>query len=440
MAEVLVLGAARSGIAAAKLLLKHGYKVTLTDSQKLKEKETLEALGIQVVDGGHPDWLKEKEWIFIVKNPGIPYFVPIVAAFVEKQVPIYTEVEIAYRFAKKFQYGAVTGTNGKTTITSLLYEMLKRKGNGLVAGNIGFPLCELAQQYEAEEKDVALELSNFQLLGMERFRPIVSVVCNLAPDHLDYMDSVESYYTSKMRIYQSCEKDDWFLRNVDDPLIMQYAQDIPCEVIDFSMKRKDVDLYCEDGKVWLRDIPLFSIDTLKIVGDYNVCNAMIAACMAYRMGVSIEDIQTVCATFTSVEHRLEYIGEKQGIRFYNDSKATNTHAVAAALSSFSKNIILLAGGHDKGIPFDDLKQFDDRVKLCVSFGETREQFQQIFTNCICRITMKEALDEAYAQAQAGDVILLSPACSSFDQFRNYEERGRIFKEMVHEILERGETA
>ena len=440
MAEVLVLGAARSGIAAAKLLLKHGYKVTLTDSQKLKEKETLEALGIQVVDGGHPDWLKEKEWIFIVKNPGIPYFVTIVAAFVEKQVPIYTEVEIAYRFAKKFQYGAVTGTNGKTTITSLLYEMLKRKGNGLVAGNIGFPLCELAQQYEAEEKDVALELSNFQLLGMERFRPIVSVVCNLAPDHLDYMDSVESYYASKMRIYQSCEKGDWFLRNVDDPLIMQYAQDIPCEVIDFSMKRKDVDLYCEDGKVWLRDTPLFSIDTLKIVGDYNVCNAMIAACMAYRMGVSIEDIQTVCATFTSVEHRLEYIGEKQGIRFYNDSKATNTHAVAAALSSFSKNIILLAGGHDKGIPFDDLKQFDDRVKLCVSFGETREQFQQIFTNCICRITMKEALDEAYAQAQAGDVILLSPACSSFDQFRNYEERGRIFKEMVHEILERGETA
>ena len=434
MAEVLVLGAARSGIAAAKLLLKHGYQVTLTDSQVLKEKEDLEAIGVQVVDGGHPDWLKEKEWAFIVKNPGIPYFVPIVKAFVEKKVPIYTEVEIAYRFAKKFSYGAVTGTNGKTTITSMLYEMLKRKGNALVAGNIGFPLCELANQFEEEEKDVALELSNFQLLGMETFRPTVSVVCNLAPDHLDYMDSVEAYYASKMRIYQSCQKDDWFLRNVDDPLIMQYAVNIPCQVIDFSLQREDVDLYRKEGKIWLHDTMLFSVDTLKIVGDYNVCNAMIAACMAYRMGVSIEDIQAVCATFTSVEHRLEYIGEKDGVRFYNDSKATNTHAVAAALSSFPNNIILLAGGHDKGILFDDLKRFDDRVKLCVSFGETKEQFHSIFSNCISHETMQEALDEACAHAQAGDVILLSPACSSFDQFHNYEERGRIFKQMVRAIL------
>ena len=332
---------------------------------------------------------------------------------------------------------AVTGTNGKTTITSLLYEMVKRKGKGEVAGNIGYPLCELASRYGNQEKDVALELSNFQLLGIETFRPTVSVVCNLAPDHLDYMDSVEAYYESKMRIYENCRADDWFLRNVDDPLIMKYARNIPCKVIDFSLTRTDVDLYRKDGKVWLHDTMLFSIDTLKIVGDYNVSNAMIAACMAYRLGVSLEDIQSVCAQFTSVEHRLEFIGERDGIRFYNDSKATNTHAVAAALSSFSSNIILLAGGHDKGIPFDDLKRFDERVKLCVSFGETKELFRPIFTNCICRDTMKQALDEACLHAKSGDVILLSPACSSFDQFKNYEERGRIFKDMVHEILAKG---
>ena len=236
---------------------------------------------------------------------------------------------------------------------------------------------------------------------------------------------------------ENCRADDWFLRNVDDPLIMKYARNIPCKVIDFSLTRTDVDLYRKDGKVWLRDTMLFSIDTLKIVGDYNVSNAMIAACMAYRLGVSLEDIQSVCAQFTSVEHRLEFIGERDGIRFYNDSKATNTHAVAAALSSFSSNIILLAGGHDKGIPFDDLKRFDERVKLCVSFGETKELFRPIFTNCICRDTMKQALDEACLHAKSGDVILLSPACSSFDQFKNYEERGRIFKDMVHEILAKG---
>lgn len=434
MAEVLVIGAARSGMAAAKLLKKHGYQVTLTDSQILDNKKELEDDGILVVDGGHPEWLKEKNWDFIVKNPGIPYRVPIVKAFVEKKVPIYTEIEIGYRFAKHFRYGAVTGTNGKTTITSLLYAMLQRKGNALVAGNIGYPLCEWADRYEETEKDVAIELSNFQLLGMEQFRPCVSVVCNLAPDHLDYMDSLEAYYSSKMRIYKSTQADDWFLRNVDDPLIMQYAVHIPCQIIDFSMKRTDVDLYQKDGKVWLHDQMLFAIDTLKIVGEYNVCNAMIAACMAYRMGVSLSDIQEVCATFTPVEHRLEYLGEKDGVRFYNDSKATNTHAVAAALSSFPKNIILLAGGHDKGIPFDDLKRFDGRVKLCVSFGETKDKFKDVFTNCIVHETMKEALDEACKQACSGDIILLSPACSSYDQFHNYEERGRIFKEMVQAIL------
>ena len=437
MGEVLVIGAARSGVAAARLLKEHGYQVTMTDSRCLEEKEALQKEGITVVDGGHPQWLFDKSWDFVVKNPGIPYRVAIVKHFVEQNIPIYTEIEIAYRFAKGFRYGAVTGTNGKTTITSLLYEMVKRKGKGEVAGNIGYPLCELASRYGDQEKDVALELSNFQLLGIETFRPTVSVVCNLAPDHLDYMDSVEAYYESKMRIYENCRADDWFLRNVDDPLIMKYARSIPCKVIDFSLTRTDVDLYRKDGKVWLHDTMLFSIDTLKIVGDYNVSNAMIAACMAYRLGVSLEDIQSVCAQFTSVEHRLEFIGERDGIRFYNDSKATNTHAVAAALSSFSSNIILLAGGHDKGIPFDDLKRFDERVKLCVSFGETKELFRPIFTNCICRDTMKQALDEACLHAKSGDVILLSPACSSFDQFKNYEERGRIFKDMVHEILAKG---
>ena len=163
MAEVLIIGAARSGVAAAKLLAKHGYEITLTDSRVLSEKAKLQAQGITVADGGHPDWLLDKPWEFIVKNPGIPYFVPIVKAFVQKQVPIYTEVEIAARYARHFRYGAITGTNGKTTITSLLYEMLKRKGNALVAGNIGCPLCELALEYEQQEKDVALELSNFQL-------------------------------------------------------------------------------------------------------------------------------------------------------------------------------------------------------------------------------------------------------------------------------------
>ena len=289
--------------------------------------------------------------------------------------------------------------------------------------------------YEDEEKDVALELSNFQLLGIEHFAPHVSVVCNLAPDHLDYMPSVESYYESKMRIYENCTEDDWFLLNVYDATVMQYAQHIPCKVIDFSLTRQDVDLYRKDGTVYLHELALFEEKNFHVVGDYNLSNAMIASCMAYKLGVSVSDIQKAIAAFSPVEHRLEYIGEKNGVKFYNDSKATNTHAVAAALNSFNKNIILLAGGHDKGISFEDLKQYDERVKLCVAFGETGPQFQDIFSCVQVVETMQEALDAAVANSKEQDIVLLSPACSSYDQFPNYEVRGALFKEMVRKWLQ-----
>lgn len=431
---VLVIGAAKSGVAVAKLLHRHGYDVIITDMKEISEKEELISCGIEVYENGHPDSLKRDDYSFVVKNPGIKYTVPFVKYFVDHNVQILTEIEIGYRYAKKFHYGAVTGTNGKTTITTMLYQMLQKKGNAVVAGNIGFPLSSLADQYEEVEKNVALELSNFQLLGIDTFAPEVSVVCNLAPDHLDYMPNVESYYESKMRIYKNCKKDDWFLRNVDDSTVMKYAKDIPCTVIDFSLSREDVDLYRKDGCVWFKNIMLFEEKKFKVVGDYNLSNAMIASCMAYKLGVSLDDIRYTIATFQPVEHRLEFIGEKNGVKYYNDSKATNTHATAAALSSFEKNIILLAGGHDKGISFDDLKQYDSRVKLCVSFGETKEKFKPIFSNVTCVETMQDALDEAVRNSKKGDIILLSPACSSYDQFQNYEIRGKLFKEMVEVYL------
>ena len=435
-ASVLVIGAAKSGVAVAKLLKRHDYDVVITDMKEITQKQELLDLGIQVYDNGHPESLKRDDYAFVVKNPGIKYTVPFIKYFVDHKVQILTEIEVGFRFAKKFHYGAITGTNGKTTITTMLYEMLQRKGDAIVAGNIGYPLSSLAYEYEEDEKYCALELSNFQLLGIDTFAPEVSVVCNLAPDHLDYMPSVESYYESKMRIYENSKPEDWFLRNVDDETVMHYAQNIPCTVIDFSLTRQDVNLYRKDGSVYLNDMMLFEEANFHVVGEYNLCNAMIAACMAYKLGVSLEDIRATIASFTPVEHRLEYIGEKDGVKYYNDSKATNTHAVTAALSSFEKNIILLAGGHDKGISFDALKQYDPRVKCCIGFGETREQFKEIFTNVQTQETMKEALDVAISLAQPGDVVLLSPACSSYDQFPNYEVRGKLFKEMVHAYLDK----
>ena len=436
METVLVIGAARSGVAVSKLLNNNGYKVILTDSNEVKEKMDLESLGIEVVDNGHPDWLLKKEYPFVVKNPGIPYRVPIVKYFKEQGVPIYTEIEIAYRFAPEFRYAAVTGTDGKTTVTTLLYEMLNAKQKALVAGNIGTPLSELALVHQKEAFNVALELSNFQLMGIDTFQPKISVVTNLAPDHLDYMDSLEAYYQSKMLIYKNCNSSDWFIRNIDDENIVKYAQDIPCQVIDFSLKQK-ADLYKDDTYAYLNDEILFKLSDLKIVGDFNCGNAMMAACMAYKMGIDLETIQAVIQSFKGVEHRIEYVDTIDGVRIYNDSKATNTHAACAALSAFDKNVILLCGGKDKHISFDDLKQYDHKIKHCFSFGQTKDHFKSIFTNQTSCQTMKDALDYAVEIMEEGDVILLSPACSSFDQFKNYEIRGEIFKDLVKEIAKRG---
>ncbi|MCF0258960.1 MAG: UDP-N-acetylmuramoyl-L-alanine--D-glutamate ligase [Erysipelotrichaceae bacterium] len=435
MADILLIGAARSGIAAARLLAGQGNHVILTDMKEVEQKEQLEAEGIEVYDNGHPEFLKEKDYDYIVKNPGIPYRAPLVKYFQEKNVPIYTEIETAFRAAPNFTYGAVTGTDGKTTIVTLLHEMLKRKNqNAFAAGNIGTPLSEAVLQLQDQPADIALELSNFQLLGIDQFRPHVSLVSNLAPDHLDYMDSLEDYYKSKFEIYRNCTKDDYFIRNIDDPEIVKYAVNIPASVIDFSLKDENADLRIRGGKAMLWDQVLFDPADLKLVGDFNLGNAMMAAATAYLMGVSLEDIQTVIREFPGVEHRIEYVGTHNGVRIYNDSKATNTHSAEAALSSFDGNVILLCGGKNKGIDYTVLKEFDSRIKHCFSFGEIRDVFKDIFTSQTSVETMEEALDKALDLAEEGDVILLCPATSSFDQFKNYEVRGEIFKELVKERI------
>lgn len=435
MKNILVIGAARSGIAASRLMNQHGYQVTLTDIKPIENKEELEQEGITVYDNGHPDLLKTIDYDFVIKNPGIPYRAPLIQHFLEKKTPIYTEIETAYQIAPELGYAAVTGTDGKTTITTLLWEMLKAKDpNAQAAGNIGTPLSETVMELDGTKTDVALELSNFQLLGIDTFRPHISVVSNLAPDHLDYMDSLDAYYRSKFRIYENCLDNDWFILNEDDPLICEYAKNIPCQVITFSLVNPDADLHRDEKTVWFQDVPLFEIKDLKLVGDFNLGNAMMAACMAFMMGVSPQQISNVIKTFLGVEHRIEYAGEINGVRIYNDSKATNTHSAEAALSSFPKNIRLLAGGKDKGIDYSVLKKFDDAVIKCYSFGEIQDKFADIFSRQVSCTTMENALDAALQDAKPGDVILLCPATSSFDQFPNYEERGRIFKKLVHERM------
>lgn len=432
--KCLVIGNAKSGNAAARLLNKKGYEVILTDMKTIEDKKELEAMGIQVFDEGHPEHLLNTGYDFVVKNPGIKYTVPVIDYFVRNNVKIYTEIEIASWFAPQFHYGAITGTNGKTTITSMLFECLKMNGRALAAGNIGTALSEQVLAYGNEEKDVALELSNFQLLGIEKFHPEVAVVCNLAPDHLDYMPTVESYYESKLFIAKNQKENDWFLRNIDDPIVMDYAKDMKCKIIDFSLKQS-ADL-CLDGTiVKLFGQRLFDYQDLKVVGMHNVSNAMIAGAMAYKLGVSVENIEKALTEFKGIEHRIEFIRELNGVRYYNDSKATNTQAATIGLASFNQNIILLAGGKDKHISFDEMHDYDERVKHCYAFGQTKEKIAAQFTHATQVETMFDALQEAYKIANPGDVVLLSPACSSYDQFDNYEQRGDLFREAVMKLCD-----
>ena len=432
MKRVLVIGCAKSGYWASKLLNKKGYEVTITDMKAISEKAELEGLGIRVYDNGHPDFLKEEEWNCIVKNPGIPYQNAFVKYFVDKGVPILTEIETAMRYPLDYDIGAITGTNGKTTITTLLYEILKEDNIAYAGGNIGTPLSEIVYKHEDEKADIALEISAFQLLGAPSFRPDVAVITNLSPDHLDYFDNLEDYYKAKALIYKNMKNDDWFLRNLDDETVMKYTENVKCKVVTYSME-KEADLMLKGDEVYLFGEYLFKKDDLKIIGRHNLQNAMVAAAMAKKLGAKTSSIQKVIKDFGGVSHRIEYVEEINGVAYFNDSKGTNVDSTIVALRAFEEPVILLAGGHDKHTGFDGLLPYRDKIKTLITFGETKYQLAALKDDAIICEDMKEALDKAYSLAKDGDIVLLSPACSSYDQFKNFEERGDIFKKLVREL-------
>jgi UDP-N-acetylmuramoylalanine--D-glutamate ligase len=431
MSKVLVIGAARSGLAATRLLLKHGYEVVLTDMKEIDEKQELQEQGVQVYENGHPLELLSEHYSFAVKNPGIPYSSDFVMKAQREGIEIINEIELALRYAKDFTVGAVTGTNGKTTTTTLLWEMLKEKdGNAIAAGNIGFPLCESAMHFGPERRDVALEIAAFQLLGCPSLHPRVSVIMNLTPDHLDVFGESDAYYKAKTLVYKNQRGDDWFLRNIDDANVVAYTEDVKCRVVTFSLVGK-ADLYLKDNAVHLFDTKLFDLDDLHIVGDHNIQNAMVAAAMAFKLGVTVEGIQTAIRAFKGVEHRIEYVREYNGAAYYNDSKGTNCDATIVALKAFKKPVILLAGGYDKRTGFADLIPYLDRVKEMIVFGATKDQLKRIYPAAIVVQDLNEAVDVAVKRAKEGDIVLLSPACASWDQFEDYEQRGRIFKDLIN---------
>ena len=441
--KVLVVGLARSGMAAIRVLKKLGAEVTLSESKKkddIKEIGFLNENNVEIV--GQDMSVFERDFDFVVKNPGVPYRSPMMQKLQERNIPVITEIELAYQVAKPQHYIAITGTNGKTTTSTLTYEILRRAfpGKAHLCGNIGIPLCEIVMENGLMEEGghyIALEISNFQLVNIDKFRPEVATIINLTPDHIDFMGSLDNYYKSKTEVYRNMAGNDVFLLNADDPVVKEYTDRYPvkCAKESFSTDSQSADCIAKDGYLEIKGEKIIPLNAIKIVGKHNLQNVMIAVSAAKAIGISNDVILDAVSSFKGVEHRIEFVREIDGVKYYNDSKGTNTDATITALKAFDRGVILLVGGFEKGLPMDEMKKHLGCVKKIIGFGAcgARLVHDLVGEDGIVVTTLDEAIAEANKIAESGDTVLLSPTTSSFDQYTCFEERGDHFKKIINAL-------
>ena len=437
--HVLVLGLAKSGTAAAKVLLQNNIKVRVNDYNTTEDSDIVEELkgqGAEVIVGSHPISILENIDV-VVKNPGIPYDNIIVSEAVNRNIPIITEVELASLLATDHDIIGITGSNGKTTTTTLVAEMLKHSGQKMkLAGNIGVASIEVAQHLEENEK-LVLELSSFQLLGIQTFKPRVAALLNLFEAHLDYHGTIENYNRAKMNIFKNQTESDFLIYNADDPIVKEVIKEAQSTLIPFSSSTVQLDgAYVLDGDIYFKNEKVMSLSEVVLVGEHNIENILAALSISLLNGATKEGIRHVLSTFSGVKHRLQFVANINDRLFYNDSKATNILATQKALKSFTQPTILLAGGLDRGNSFDSLLPDLKHVKAMILFGETAPKLAELANEANIKtiVSVKdvaEATNVAYEVSEKGDVILLSPACASWDQYKTFEERGDMFIRTVH---------
>ncbi|MED4037719.1 UDP-N-acetylmuramoyl-L-alanine--D-glutamate ligase [Niallia taxi] len=439
--KILVLGLAKSGVSAASLLHKLGAFVTVNDSKPLDENPEAQGLleqGITVICGSHPVELLDEGFQLIVKNPGIPYYNPMIERAVEKGIPIITEVELAYKVSEA-PFLAITGSNGKTTTTTLLFDMLEQASKKpLIAGNIGTVASDVAQTAE-KDNQIVIELSSFQLMGIDQFKPKVAIITNIYDAHLDYHGTREEYAHAKGNITRNQDATDYLIVNVEQEVVMNIARRSKANIIPFStVKQLEFGAFVKEGAIYFHDEKVMDVKDIVLPGAHNLENILSAVAAAKLTGVDNESIHRVLSTFKGVKHRLQFIEEIKGRRFYNDSKATNILATENALAAFDMPTILLAGGLDRGNEFDELIPSLKNVKAMIIFGQTADKLERIGIEAgiktIQRVdNVDKAVPAAFQLSEEGDVILLSPACASWDQYKTFEVRGDIFIEAVHKL-------
>ena len=440
--KVLVLGLAKSGESAARLLDKLGAIVTVNDGKPFEENPAAQSLleeGIKVITGGHPLELLDEDFEWMVKNPGIPYNNPMVMRALEKKIPVITEVELAYLISDAPIIG-ITGSNGKTTTTTMIAEVLTVGGqNGLLSGNIGFPASQVAQ--DAGETDtLVMELSSFQLMGIEAFHPEIAVITNLMPTHLDYHGSFEEYVAAKWNIQKNMTASDYVVLNFNQDLAKELAKKTAAKVLPFSTKEKVDGAYLDGDVLTFRGEVIMKASELGVPGSHNVENALATIAVAKLRGIDNQVIRETMAHFGGVKHRLQYVGEINQVKFYNDSKSTNILATQKALSGFDNSkVILIAGGLDRGNEFDELVPDIKGLKKMVILGESAARVKraadQAEVSYLDASDVRDATRKAFSVAEPGDVVLLSPANASWDMYKNFEVRGDEFLAVFKELKE-----
>lgn len=436
--KIFILGMARSGYEAAKLLSDYNNEIIVTDGKEQKEElvSELESLGVKVIITSDQLSLLDDSFDYVIKNPGIKYDNPVVVKAKELGIKVINEVEMAYSFLdKSVNIIGVTGSNGKTTTTTLISEFMKNSfDNVYLGGNIGIPLSNFVRDIKPNSY-LVLEISDHQLCDMYDFKTNVSVLTNITPTHLDFHKSYEVYQMTKKKIFNNHTSDDLAVINKDDEVSMKITDDIKSTKVYYGHDKTNLAYYDEEG-IYYDGKLVIKLDDIILKGKHNYQNIMGAIIAVKKYGVTNEVIQKVLKEFKGVEHRLEYVDTINGVTYYNDSKATNCVSTITALNSFNQPTILLLGGYDRGHSFHDLDDSMKNVKCVVCFGETKNRIEEFCNDlnirCYKNDTLKEAMNVAKDICTPGDVVLLSPACASWDQYDKFEDRGDEFKNLVRE--------
>lgn len=443
--KILILGFARSGYDAAKLLIERGNTVIVNDFKEMNPNDEakvneLKGKGVKFIFGGHPDDLLDNSFQYLIKSPGIAIDHQYVLKARELGIEVINETEMAYRLIpkdKNIKLIGITGTNGKTTTTTLIYKFIEKDGKSVhLVGNIGYPLCGIINKLQ--ENDIIVdEISCQQLENVKEYHPNIAVLTNISEAHIEFMKTYEHYKDVKRRIFSNQTKEDIAITNMENEEAMSLTRSIKSHVKYFSSKNEINGAYIKDEAIYYYDEKIVDLDQIKLIGNHNYENIMAAILAVKEFGVSNEAICSVLKDFGGVEHRLEFVAEVNGRKFYNDTEATNIKCCQIALSSFRQPTILFLGGYERGQDFNELANYVDNVKAIMAIGSCRSRVKEFGDKMNISTYqyehLKDAFETAWNISENGDIILLSPASASWDQYKECEERGAEFKKYVREL-------